>query len=81
MRKIPELVSWLYWFLALLLFAFVARYYVWIMIELYLHQEMVIFEYNPVMNQIELGVACMVGIVVFVSFLIHLIKLAKIISS
>jgi len=79
MNKIPRIVEWLFWFCVLLLFGFVTHYYVFVIWELYNNQEVTIFEYSHVMNNIELAIALFVVLILIVAVVTHLNKLVKLI--
>ncbi len=79
MRKVPALAYWLFWLCVLLMFTFVSIYYCFIMCQLYLYQEVLIFEYDKGMNIIELTVAGGVVLLILSAFIVHSIKLKNII--
>ena len=77
MKKLPFLINWLFWLCVLMLFTFTSSYYVFIMWQLYLNQEIYIYETERFMNTLELGVAVFIILVLLSAFVVHFTALVS----
>ncbi len=57
----------IFWAIALFLFVYSAGFQCWIFWQLYLHQEILIYDLNPLINKLEFGLASAILIIALIA--------------